>query len=134
MRKSKEIKDTNLDQLLKRLDRLVFKFERTRGLTRENYYIRELKKFVLENVPEQGVIIANDRGKYIFPERALIRHQDVPFDELVRVIELLIQDKKKVFLIIDGNKVIGSKLLKIADVSTITDNVDTMHQIIRVKK
>ena len=45
MKKSKEIKDTNLDQLLKRLDRLVFKFERTRGLTRENYYIRELKNF-----------------------------------------------------------------------------------------
>ena len=45
MKKSKEIKDTNLDQLLKRLDRLVFKFERSRGLTRENYYIRELKNF-----------------------------------------------------------------------------------------
>ena len=45
MKKSKEIKDTNLNQLLKRLDRLVFKFERTRGLTRENYYIRELKNF-----------------------------------------------------------------------------------------
>jgi hypothetical protein len=45
MKKSKEIENQSLDQLLKRLDRLVFKFEKSRGLTRENYYIRELKNF-----------------------------------------------------------------------------------------